>query len=84
MNRKPHVMKQFRGDEPPIARNTATLDEDLDVLDRRSGELKHSATKVEDLTALGVVTQTTQGSYSAAPTSIQGGQNLNNFLKRYQ
>lgn len=67
----------------PVDRNPVTLNADVDVLQRRLGTTEESAATIEDLSEAGVITKTSDGSFSNNPVNVAGPQSLYNFLKGF-
>ncbi len=67
----------------PKARTDVDLNSDVDVLQRHIGEVGESATTVDDLQGVGLVTQTSDGSYAADRKIISGPQGLYDYLDNF-
>jgi hypothetical protein len=77
------TLREARRGPKPIARTAEDLNSDVDVLQRRVGEATESAATVGDLSRAGIITQTSDGSYTANRNAIAGTQGLYEFLKDF-
>jgi hypothetical protein len=68
----------------PVARTQVDLNTDVDILQRRIGELGESATTVDDLATAGVVQRASDGSLVTSTIQIGGPQGLYDFLKGFK
>ena len=81
--KKPVIMSRPDRGPVPVDRNDMTLNADVDILQRRLGTAEESAATIEDLSEAGVVTKTSDGTFSTAPVKVGGPQSLYNFLKGF-
>jgi hypothetical protein len=80
---EPVTMKRPERGPIPVDRSLVTLNADVDVLQRRLGTTEESAATIEDLSDAGVITKTSDGSFSNDPVKVSGPQSLYNFLKGF-
>jgi hypothetical protein len=81
-NKPKKGMKKPERGPIPMARSMIDLNSDVDILQRRIGEVDDSSTTVEDLTRAGVVKKDADGGIVANSKPLGGPQGLYDFLTK--